>query len=178
MSISHVIGLIAGVAVGILLVAVLLKWVRTDKGQKAQMDERQELIRGRGFKYGFFSFLILTGLYTLIGTIVDLSFIVFIGNTLILCVIILISAGIYICYCIKNDAYLAINENPKRVSIMLLFVAAINLAFFIFNVVFQHGIIEDGTLSMGFLNLLCALFLIVLDIVFSVHQKHTAAEED
>lgn len=50
MSIAYLAGGLVGILIGLVLVAILIRYVRTDKKIKAKYDERQELIRGRGFK--------------------------------------------------------------------------------------------------------------------------------
>ena len=55
MNIAYIIGVIVGVAVGLVLTFLLIRYSRTDKKIKPKYDERQELIRGRGFKYAFYT---------------------------------------------------------------------------------------------------------------------------
>ncbi len=52
------VGVVIGLIVGIICVVLLLAVTKTDENVKYKYDERQELVRGRGFKYGFFILLI------------------------------------------------------------------------------------------------------------------------
>lgn len=50
--------LILGVVIGLLVVVIILAVTKTGDDTKNQFDERQELVRGKGFQYGFFAIMI------------------------------------------------------------------------------------------------------------------------
>ena len=93
MNTAYIIGVIAGVAVGLVLVFLLIRYFRTDKKIMPQYDERQELIRGRGFKYAFYTSLVYFGLLTLtifcLTEIVQPGVLTFLG----VCLSVLVYAG-------------------------------------------------------------------------------------
>lgn len=57
-----IIGLVLVFAVSALLVLLLLKTTKNDGSIKCKYDERQELVRGRGFKYALFTIGAIIGM--------------------------------------------------------------------------------------------------------------------
>lgn len=116
-------GALVGIIAGVVLAAVLLKLTKKDGSMRCRYDERQEVVRGRGFKYGFFTMLIYFAAETLFGSFLELfadrSVISFIG----LC----LGVAVYAVYGIWKDAYISLNENPKRVIIVFFVIAAMIL---------------------------------------------------
>ena len=43
-------GVVCGILVGLLLMVVILKLTKTDGSLKCKYDERQQLVRGKGFQ--------------------------------------------------------------------------------------------------------------------------------
>ena len=51
------IGFIAGLMIGLVLVAIFSKIANTDKKVKSEYDERQQRIRGKAYKYSFYTMI-------------------------------------------------------------------------------------------------------------------------
>ena len=161
---EHSFAWLAGFVVGLLLVAVLCflfgRKFYTDGSRKPRYDERQELVRGRGYKYAFFTLLVYQLLYAVLKTafgwtVLDEMTEMFIGLYL--------SIGVYACYAIRHDAYFALNE--KRWNYILLFaaIAVINAVVTVVNIL-RGEFVVDGAISYtsSMSLLLAALFLAVL----------------
>ena len=113
------VGMVLGLLLGLMLVVLLLTVTKKGEDTRCKFDERQELLRGRGFKYGFFAMLIsLFVLYILGG--MDMISPWLAENQL--GVILVVGMVVCICYCIWNDAYFALNEN--RTMLVVIFIAA------------------------------------------------------
>ncbi len=126
------VGMVLGLLLGLMLVVLLLTVTKKGEDTRCKFDERQELLRGRGFKYGFFAMLIsLFVLYILGG--MDMISPWLAENQL--GVILVVGMVVCICYCIWNDAYFALNEN--RTMLVVVFIAAglINLGLGIGGIV-------------------------------------------
>lgn len=174
MKIEYLVGLICGVVVGLLLVAGILKFARTDNASKCKFDERQELIRGRGFRYGYFTLMIYMAVYGAGTTLLERKCMEdFIGIFLGICISILVYAG----YAVWKDGYFALNENPKRVLIGFALIVLINFAVSIPRM--MHGeIVKGGVLQNDSLNLVCALMFVgIFIIIFAKHQVSKREEE-
>ena len=50
-------GFIAGLIVGLVLVVIIFRIANTDKKIKSEYDERQLRIRGKAYKYAFYTML-------------------------------------------------------------------------------------------------------------------------
>ena len=150
-----------GLAVGIILVVLLLKFANTDHKKKTEYDERQKEIRGRGYMYGFYTMII----YETIMICFGMS-----GVTLPVAPIAIHFTGIVLggvvlaSYCIWKDAYWGLNNNLKRYAIVFLATAALNAIPLIASVKSEGFNLEDGPI----LNLICLVMLGVLGVEFLV----------
>ena len=53
MNVEMALGMVTGLVLGLILFIIILKVTKKDGKIKCQYDERQELARGKGFKYGY-----------------------------------------------------------------------------------------------------------------------------
>lgn len=168
-SIAYLAGVLVGILVGLVLVVILIRYIRTDKKIKAKYDERQELIRGRGFKYAFYTSLVYFGLLTI--AMLGLAEIIPIPSGTLtffgICLSVLVDAG----YCIWHEAYFALNENPKRVMIAFCIIGLINLILGLFGL---HS--TDPLQSQGLINLACAVLFIGIFLILLV--KHMSRRKN
>lgn len=157
---EHSFAWIAGFVVGLLLVAVVMfifnRKAHTDGARKPKFDERQELIRGRGYKYAFFTLLVYLVAYGAIGYawFAPLAG-AFLG--------VVIGVAVYAGYTIWHDAYFALNEKRRMYILLDALIFVINAAAGVSNVL-QGRVVENGVVTGGgSINLMCAgLFLVVL----------------
>ena len=168
------VGMLVGAAVGIILIAFILKYVKTDKRDEAKYDERQLKVRGDGFKYGFF-----TGLfYNMILCLIHIAEIkIPIAEEVLLFLCIIISVSVYAIYCIRKEAYISLNESASRFKIMFSALGVMNIGIGLMAY-FHGGMIVDGVLTFRCLNLLCGIFLLVIAIVLHIHMKLIEKEEE
>ena len=159
--VGHSTGYWAGVACGILtgLIAAvaMIKAVRKDGRLKCRYDERQTLVLGKSFKYGFYVLIICLILDIFLGHLAEAY--VEHGVLEFLCVVvgIMVEAG----YAIWHDGYFSLNEYPKRIVLAFLALSLLNFAVFIRYM--QEGeLIRDGVVTSSATNLLCAVLLLVV----------------
>lgn len=176
---EHGFAWLAGFVVGLLLVAVICflfgRKFYTDGSRKPKFDERQELVRGRGYKYAFFTLLVYHLLYALLKTgfgwtVLDEMTGMFIGLYL--------SIGVYACYAIRHDAYFALNE--KRWNYILLFavIAVINAVLGIAKIL-RDEFVVDGVISYtSSMNLLLAVLFLAILAALLVKEIASRREED
>ncbi|MCI5700205.1 MAG: hypothetical protein MR308_07505 [Lachnospiraceae bacterium] len=173
MSEAMKLGIICGVLIGVILVVILVRWMKTDGSRKCRYDERQELVRGRGFKYAFFTLMIYNGIYLILNLLFDKmpadpASGIFIG--------ICISVSVYAIYGIWHDGYLALNENPVRVIVAFICIGLFNVVVTIHS--FMEGdIIVDGQLTFHSTNLFCAVLLLLIAATILVKRIKTQKEE-
>lgn len=174
LSVPYMLGVVCGVLIGVIVLVILMKWMKKDGSYKCKFDERQELVRGRGFKYGFYTMIVCNMVYAVVATAFDKP-IIEAWTAMIL--IAILGVVVYAVYSIWNEGYLALNENPKRVMIGFGAIAIFNIAISIMNL--KHGrLIEDGIIQPEIVNLLCGLMLLLIVAVMMVKKRMTTEGEE
>lgn len=152
---------VVGVLIGLLFVVILITSATKGDDVKVKFDERQELVRGKGFKYAFFVIiiweLILFALEPL-GITIPMT----LGNASV--INILIGATVYASYCIWNDGYFALNQRNGVIMAVLIIMGVINLLIGIYSFVAGYAWV-NGQLSVGSMNLFCGIMMIIVCIV-------------
>ena len=167
-------GMLVGVGVGLLIVALSFKWVKVRKGSNFEYDERQQLARGNGFKYAYVTSMVYNGVLCLL-TVTGIP--VPVEQSVLIMAGILITVLIYAIYCIQHDAYVSLNENANRLMIVFTLLGGINFLIGIMHLI--HGtMVKDGILTFHGINLLCGILLLVVAGVLFVHTKLQSGEEE
>lgn len=145
--------------VGIICAFVLIAATKTDESVKCRFDERQELVKGRGFKYGFFT-LLISNIIT--GFIELAEFPTYAAQPGVAVIInCLFGIGVYVAYCVWNEGYFALNENKGMLMIIFAFLGIFNFILGAVNCI--HGeMLQDGKLTYKSLNPFCGLLSVVL----------------
>lgn len=153
-NIGFVIGTVAGVLIGVGLLCVILIFTTKNHAIKREYDERQELVRGKGYKYGFITMLIANMTLGYISLFFDKP----IMDT---CFSMFLSIGlgglVNIHYCIWKEGYFSLNEKPK-VFITIMLVLAV-LQYISFAGSLKEGIIVDGMITYRATSLVVAVLL-------------------
>lgn len=167
--IGFAIGMIVAVLLGAGVVCGILIVTTKNYSLKREYDERQELVRGKGFKYGFFTMLITNFILSYLNLylskpIMDMSF----------AMILSMSLGVLVCvhYCIWKEGYFSLNEKPKTF-IALMSVCAV-VQYICFAGYLKTGIIINGAITFRGVNLLLGImvtFLLIDLLVKSICQK-------
>jgi hypothetical protein len=148
--------MVCGLVLGFLLVAIVMTIATKDK--KAKYDERQALVRGRGFAYGF-SGLLISNLVVFLLDIIGIDLHMRMSVAMLICS--LVGITISACYCIWNDGYFAINQNKGLILIVIGIGGVINIGIGIASIVCNTFWINDQ-LSAPSMNLFCGIMCIVI----------------
>ena len=154
----YAIGAGAGVMIAVVLVVLILALTKNGRSAKCQFDERQELVRGRGAKYAFYTLLICNAV---VGALEIAEFPRFADTDVLMIINCLMGICVYVVYCIWYDGYFALNENRKRLMIAF---AVIGISNFLLSAVgfASGGMVQDGRLTFRSLNLFCGILFIVI----------------
>lgn len=164
-SLEHALGFMVGVIfVSAFIVILMLVLTSRDKKIKRTYDERQEAIRGKGFKYAFYTVITLNMLYAIADIACER---IPVESSVVAFIVTLCGVGVYAWYCILNDGYFAINEKKKETIIALTAIGVFNLAIGISSAV-REGFFEDGVLTYDCMNLVCGIFLLATIIVLLI----------
>ena len=173
------ISLFLGVVTGLLFVRLFLvisknadkSETKCDEEQEHVLyDERQELVRGRAYTYGFYTFGIYNGILSILsmGDIplpAEQGVLFFVG--------IVIAGAVTITYSILKDGYFALNENRKTLLFSFCIVTIINFVGGM-NSLHVGTIIRNGKLSLGSMHFFCCglfLYIFILLVVKSLMDK-------
>lgn len=178
MSTSYAAGLAFGIVTALIIAALVWKFIK--KSMKGTFDERQELVRGRGYKYACFSILIMLTLDLLaesFGAFETLP----VSRTLAIFIMILAGVMVYALYCIKNDSYFGVGTDARTYRAVMWVVIACNAVSGINGL--RSGVMEGGKLAFGpCASLLFCLAFVIILISLSVKQRkadeEAAAEDD
>ena len=144
-----------------------------DKSITKEFDERQERVRGIGYKYGFFTLLICNALYAFSDSMLNRP----IFDTITgIALGVSISATVHVSYCIWHDGYFSMNSNQNRTLITLFVLGGFNLCLGIMSI-FHGDIIVDGIITYHSSNLICALMFLIIFFVLWLKQKTQTIEE-
>ena len=173
MSTSYAAGLAVGIVTALIIFALI--WKFSKKSMKGTFDERQELVRGRGYKYACFALLILITIDLLIesfGAFETLPF----TRELFLFFVILAGVMVYALYCIKNDSYFGVGTDIRTYRAVMWVVIVCN-AISAFSGL-RSGAMVNGKLAFGpFASLLFCIAFVTVMLSLSVKQRSMAKEE-
>ncbi len=165
-----------GVALGFLFVISILalfKFMKRDRPLKCKYDERQELVRGRGFRYAFFVWLI----YGIWDVFFGESLTVLAEHSIITFCGICLGCFVYAAYAIWNDGYFALNEKPWRV--VLVFVGLAVVDFALAGIQIGRGDMQrDGRIAICATNLISGVTLLMVVAVVVVKNLYKKRQED
>ena len=148
------------------VIILLIAMSKERRLQCPQYDERQELERGRGFRYGFFTMLIFNGgvlCFDWTGVIPGSNQMILYASGLL--------AGIlvYAVYCIWHESYFALNQQTNVIIAFFTFIGLFNLAIAIIAIV-RGTMMENGRFTEKFLNLECALLFLILMVTMLIKK--------
>lgn len=167
--------LFAGAFVVCFLVGLAIRYFHTGGSWKCEYDERQELVRGRGYKYGFITLAVYYALDYMVLNIFEREWA---QQHVDILIGILLGIGVYAIYCIMNEAFLSLRENQKRYIITLVFVMICNAAGAAVPLISGESLIEDGRITSNCINLFCALLLTIILFVMALKQTMIKREDD
>ena len=173
MSTSYAAGLAFGIVTALIIFALI--WKFSKKSMKGTFDERQELVRGRGYKYASFtmlSLLVIDLLLESFGAFETLP----VTRTLAIFIMILAGVMVYALYCIKNDSYFGVGTDSRTYRAVMWIVIVCNAVSGFTGL--KEGAMEDGKLAFGpCASLLFCLAFVIIMISIGIKQRNAAAEE-
>lgn len=164
---AYIFGFIFGVII-VAIACIIMRVVKRDKS--GEYDERQEAIRGRGFKLAYFTAIITLVLGGCAEILLDA---VWCGLFSFAMLALWLSICVFTTYCVVKDAYFTL-RSKRRVLIFIFFASsAINLYFGIRSIA-TGELLSGGMLSLYSVNLLsgvCCLYLGAMMIVRSLWER-------
>ncbi len=165
-----------GIIVGLIICIFLFRYMNRDKKVITKYDERQEMARGKAYKYGFWASMIAAAVVMTLdiagievaSSFTKYFFIMFVG--------ILVQVTISI----LNDAYYGINTNKKRLIVICIVAGIINLFSVVANILGGMFIV-DGIVSDSGANALCCILMLyagILLIIKDMKDRNSGSLEE
>lgn len=195
----YVLGLAAGIVIGIMAVA-FIAWLAKKAGGKfgvfsrkkeESYDERQSLARGQAYKVGFFTLIIYVMIAAVLDEIFDIHILMSLSGMWIgVC----LSIAIFAIICILKDAYMSLQANARGIIIVFGCVGIMNICCGLMPYLL-HGerviemaqavkngkIYEYAKFSVSSVNLTAGILFLILIAVFAgklwYDKKHEDEEE-
>ncbi len=175
-SVGFAVGMICALLAGVLLIVVLMRAMKKKgmQNDRCKFDERQELVRGKGGKYAFFTLMIYNAVYGFADMLFGLYFVenivgIFFG--------VLLGILVYVIYCIWNEGYIALNEDRGKVIVIFAVLGVLN--FVIATVEFLEGtVVRDGVLTFRSMNLFCGLMMVIILGAMALKERCRKKEEE
>lgn len=169
----YVLGFLIGFTAVVIFCGLLYK-LGTRKSERKRYDERQQIIRGRGYKYAFFSLLLYFAVMSGITELVNKTFIT---SSAISIIGICFGVGVYAVYCIMNGGYFAVNEKQRRAMILLGIIALVNVISSV-GLIHDKELVKDGVLTGRCANLACTVLFVVVFIAIAIKSIIDKKEEE
>lgn len=154
------VGMVFGLMVGLVIAAILLKVANKDHKVKTQYDERQEMIKGRGYKYSFYTMIFAE----VIAMFLEMSGIELpIESYLVHTIAILIGALVLCVHSIWNGVYWGLNNNRRTYSIIIVLAVVLNIIPLVGPIV-QGKLSGHGIYSIPVLNLIVLIWMALIGV--------------
>jgi hypothetical protein len=165
--------LVSFVVIIVIFAVALSKGFHKDSSVRPKYDERQMLIRGKGYMIAFYSMIIVMCLMPV--ALTD-NVKQFLGDNIYFLPL-AVGLPIHVIYCIWNNAYIELNLNYKKWIIYMIFVGLYNL-FLGLTAYWSGRLIEDGVLQANVLNLYLGVLMIVIIVVLVIKNAIDRREDD
>lgn len=170
---ARTIGILIGMIIGLLICGVVFITANNNRKIKTEYDERQNEVRGKGFKYGFYTAVILLGVVAVLDMMeVELPMENAVTSMTVICISVMVNA----IYNIINEGYWGLNNNKKRYGIYMALIALLNAV--VAYICYKHGILfVNGKLAMNGVNLICSIMFVILFVTILIKDITTKDDE-
>ena len=149
---------VMGAVIGIIFFVIIFAIAQKDDSMKQNYDERQEVLRGRGAKYGLYTMFFLNLALFLVES-AGVSLPVSPGMALLISVI--VGGIVFAVYCVWKEAYFALNQKAGVYIVVFLVMAVYNLVVGI--AAFLDGAaVRNNQLTLRSLNLFAGIMMLVI----------------
>lgn len=166
-------GRTVGALVGFVIAFILIKVCNTNKKTKTEWDERQQLERGKAYKYGF----IVAVAYMFLQGLVPLDTLPYMNNMMVSLIGGFIAIAVFSVISIWKDANFGMNSDVKKYTVLYVVLGLFNGVIGIMAAVAGH-IVEDGELQFPFINLGIGVLFLLIGIELVVKHNLNKAEEE
>lgn len=166
MNIAKLVGIVFGVTVGLVICFIAFRFLNKDGSIKTKYDERQDIARGKSYRFGFWG--LCAALFALI--LLDSAEIVIPAEPIVIYFSIFFVGAVALCvHSIFNGSYFGINNMQSKWISFFIFFGVINGLISVMAYV-NGSLIVDGQLTVSFVNVLCCLMLVIAIIAIGIKK--------
>ncbi len=160
-NIYYVIGVITGIIIAAVLIIFAIRFCRGKGNFKSKYDERQNIAIGKAYRDGFWSLLAAGCAAMLLSQVKSLHE----YNVMLMAIAAVIGLLVFIISRIMRDAYMGLNDNPKKWIVLLLIIGVLNLALSAYYILCGTGDIKAWP------NLLAGTGVIIAAAAYIIRQQ-------
>lgn len=169
---SENLGFAIGIAVG-LVVCVVYFLIRRPASCN-EYDERQHMVRGKAYQYGFLTLLCYELIY---GAAYTWTLPKWCDNTTGIFTGVMLSVLVFGVYCIWKDAYMNLNQNPGCIYLLFGAMGGVNLIIAFLNL--RSGEMwTEGRLNYRSTNLMLGILFVIFFFTFWIKNHRERAGEE
>jgi hypothetical protein len=167
-------GFALGIMVGVIVVILLFRMANTDKKIKTEYDERQEKLRGKAYKYAYYTVLI----YQVIMVGLEFGEVQLPAEPYIMQFIgLVLGCTVLGGYCVWNDVYWGLNNDHRRYYIVFGVCLLLNLIPIVIPAI-RGEFAKNGLSGAPMLNVLVTIMMAVLLLELGVKHLIDKKKED
>ena len=152
--------------------AAIIWYVGNTGSSRRKYDERQEMERGRGYRYGFAAMVLFFIIDFLLVNIIGLD--IFEGRIDVI-IGVMIGFGVWCIYCINNEAFFAVNERPNVYRFLSFWVI---WQFFKIDFFELSEIVSNGRLTLECGELVGFIFWAVIWLAVTMKKRELQREAE
>lgn len=178
MSTAYKFGVLFGFIMVFLIIAIIATISRKSNAE-LEYDERQEIERGKAYKSGFITFLIVDAII-IFGKGLGINLSAYIDELSIYFIVMIIPFTVFAVAAVMHDALFAFNMEGRRAYIILYLTLFCNLVPAIMNIIDGKFFDENGVIQAtgGFMNLTLAILFGIILVTHFIRKRLTPVEED
>ena len=165
-------GMIMGVLLGVMITLVILRYVNKNRALRTEYDEMQKLTRGEAYMYGFFAIIAAEALISLFESFGPLPADQIVIHFLVILLGVTVQAG----YSILHNAYIGLNTQTTRFTVITIVIALINLAVAVLAWV-EGRMVVNGILQAPFVNFMVFAMFLILALLGFIKRNTEQGEE-
>ena len=169
---EYSLGVLAGIIVGLVIVAAALWWNKKKNGSRAEFDERQKLVRGEIFQHAFIAVIVWNLLYWVISLSLDHPLMV---DGLSGLVGVFVGVAVVGAESVWRDAFFSASSRPKSYVILYAVVLLCQVPSAILN---WKEMLQGGVLTYKVMPLVCAAAFLVILLALALKLTRKEPDED
>ncbi|MBR5765329.1 MAG: hypothetical protein IKX95_00970 [Lachnospiraceae bacterium] len=159
-------GFVTGLMIAVILLVFIFKYVNKDHKLKTEYDERQKAVRGKAYKYAFYTELAAQAVVMwLLMAEIELP----IENYALLFTAMMVGCTVLAVYCVWNDVYWGLNSNRKRYNGILIAAVILNALPVVANAM-AGTLTENGKIGMPLLNIVVLVMMAIIFVEFLIKK--------